>query len=200
MQKSYLLSFCFYFFKNGLVRHMENSNEKYFDTSFYYILTVHPEASPWSLWNRFIFHASFDSVEVIFNQLLCDISSVGCVRWGGVMQVIATDLCKPLCPIWPAAHHRTWYRLVSVSTSVRLYCLSCSQLMYRPDRWLGWSTDPSHKVVNNLTLFSLPPSRSVWPIPSSSGHNPWEPLYVHIAINCTSTEFNSKITYAAALE
>lgn len=61
----------------------------------------------------------------------------------------------------------------------RMFIVSLPLSSYtRLDRWRAWSTDPSHKVVNNLSLFSLPPSCSVCPIPSSSRHNPLQLLYV----------------------
>ena len=45
-------------------------------------------------------------------------------------------------------------------------------------------TDPSHKVVNNLSLFSLP----LCPILSASWHNPHHQQlqYIYTAINCSS--------------
>lgn len=60
----------------------------------------------------------------LLNYLPCHLLFARCVRWGRVMQVIAAELCKPFCPLWPAAHRRTSYLVVSVSTSELVYCVS----------------------------------------------------------------------------
>lgn len=96
-------------------------------------------------------HAQYappDCVDALIKRFLIishDISFVGCGRWGSVMQVMASDLCKPFCPIWPAVHHRTLNLPVSVSTSVHVYCLSLFKLIHKPNRWHDWSLTPPIK-------------------------------------------------------
>lgn len=72
-----------------------------------------------------LYHLTLQSsILMTLNYLPCHLLFARCVRWGRVMQVIAAELCKPFCPLWPAAHHRTLYLVVSVSTSELVYCVS----------------------------------------------------------------------------